>query len=275
VDGQEELATNADVDLFAPTGLDIDNWLDAAVSADMKYATLTTKHHSGFALWPTAHHVGANPPYSVAETEWYVNNGQIDIVGQFVTKCRARNINPCFYFSMWDLTYEARAGTDETTDAVGYLAMIETQLEELLTNYGAITAIWLDGWWHLGYDEIPYATIRDFIHTLQPTCLVINNGHSFPSGVSQIDVYETPTADGSIPAGNTRYAEEADTIIPGSWGWQESLTYSDATLVPATTILAAIANANNNYGTYLLNVPPTSAGVLPPAVVTRLAELGT
>src|ERR1043165_2879087 len=38
---------------FDPTNPDTDQWAAAAVSAGMRYASLTTKHHDGFCLWPT------------------------------------------------------------------------------------------------------------------------------------------------------------------------------------------------------------------------------
>ena len=36
---------------FHPAKLDCGQWADAARSAGMKYAVLTTKHHDGFSLW--------------------------------------------------------------------------------------------------------------------------------------------------------------------------------------------------------------------------------
>lgn len=264
---------NLDVNTFAPTDLDIDQWLDACVSAGMTYATLTTKHHDGFALWPTAYHVGANPPYSVAQTTWYANNGNPDIVSLFVTKCRAHNLNPCLYFSMLDLTYEVRSGTNETTDAAGYLVMIEAQLTELLTNYGDITALWFDGWgWHMGYEEIPYATVYNFVKNLQPNCLVIENSHTHPTVTSEIEVYEFGS-DGHIPEANVRRSEEVDTMrVDNAWFYVSA--DSDAALTSAAELLEAIHDANNYTGTYQLGIAPGTDGHLSAAQVTRLGEIG-
>jgi alpha-L-fucosidase len=265
-----------DVNTFAPTGLNIDQWLDACVSAGMTYACFTTKHHDGFAMYPTAYHVDGYSPYSIAQTTWYANNGNPDVVGLFVTKCREHGLNPCLYFSIWDWTYEVRSGTDETTAAAAYIAMIETQLTELLTNYGDITALWFDGWgpW-MGFEEIPYATIYDFAKSLQPNCLLIVNTRTHPTSNSQIEVYETPTADGSIPAGNTRLSEEVNKIRSvNGWFYQTNADQTLATLRSAVDILTAVANANNNHGTYMLGITPDRAGELPAAQVTRLGELG-
>src|ERR1039457_333102 len=42
---------NLDITQFNPTALDPGQWADAAVSANMKFGVLTTRHHDGFALW--------------------------------------------------------------------------------------------------------------------------------------------------------------------------------------------------------------------------------
>lgn len=265
---------NIDIDTFAPTGLDVDQWLDAVVSADMNYAILTTKHHDGFVLWPTAYAVPTFDPYSIAETTWYANNGSPDVVGLFVAKCRTRNLNPCLYYSIWDKTYELRVGSALVTAA--YRNMVKTQLTELLTNYGDIGAIWLDGWgWKFAYDEIAYEEIYAHIKTLQPNCIVIENSHEHPVIHSQIEIYETPTADGSIPDGNTRPAEEVDTIrTDGKWFYHAGADQTSTALRSLAYLQAATANANENTGTFLLGIMPGTNGQLPSAQVTRLGQLG-
>jgi alpha-L-fucosidase len=50
---EEWAAPNQDPGIFAPPSVDTDQWADAALAAGMSYGVLTTKHHDGFALWPT------------------------------------------------------------------------------------------------------------------------------------------------------------------------------------------------------------------------------
>src|SRR5271154_7470929 len=40
-------------DLFRPTALETDQWAAAALSANMTWGCLTTRHHDGFCIWPT------------------------------------------------------------------------------------------------------------------------------------------------------------------------------------------------------------------------------
>jgi alpha-L-fucosidase len=271
--GTEQSDPNLNVDTFAPTGLDVDNWLDACVSAGMTYAVLVTKHHDGFALWPTAYHVGANPPYSIAQTAFYASNGSPDIVDLFVAKCRIRNLNPCLYFSIQDTTHEARSGTDETTDPAGYLAMVVTQITELLTDYGDITALWFDRWGsHVGYAAVPYVTIYDLVKSLQPNCLLLDNCNFHPPVTSEIEVYEAPATE--VPSGNARLSELVKTVrVNGHWFFNQADDQSDAAFTAAATILTDISTTNSRNAAYLLGIMPNKAGVLPAALVTRLGQL--
>lgn len=263
------------VDTFAPTDLDIDQWLDSCVDAGMTYACLTAKAHMGFCLWPTAFTVAPHAPYSIESTAWYAANGSPDIVKLFVDSCRSRGLGVGLYFSIYDITWETRAGKDETTDAAAYIAMIETQLSELLSNYGVIDSIWLDGWgWKIGYEEITYATIYNYIKSIQPNCLIIENSHTHPSVTSQIELYEHDT-DGHIPAGNLRLSEEVNTIRNDVHWYFHPLHDQTATgLQSSASLNADKVQCNARNGTYLLGITPGTDGHLPAAQVTILQEIG-
>ena len=67
-------------------------WLRLAREAGMRYAVLTTKHHDGFALWPTK-----QTDFSIAQTPY---DG--DIVGEFVDAARTEGLRVGFYYSLSD-----------------------------------------------------------------------------------------------------------------------------------------------------------------------------
>lgn len=263
-------------DTFSPTGLDIDEWLNALDTAGIKYAMLTVKHHDGFMLWPSAQAAPAHDPYTIAQTTWYANNANPDITKLFIDGCRERGIKPCIYFSVWDLTHEARTGTDEVSDSAAYIQMIEDQLTELLTNYGDIYALWLDGWgWHIDYANIPYATIYDFIKGLQHNCLVIVNDQDQDIRSSQIVEYE-PHSDMEIPAGNLRLSEQVETIRTDfKWFWASNVDQNADDFMDKATILARIAQVHDRNGTFLIGITPDKSGHLPPAQKTLLESLTT
>ena len=128
-------------------------WADAAVSAHMKFGVLTTRHHDGFALWPSA--AGA---FNVKSIPW--KNGQGDVVRDYVDAFRSRGLLPGLYYSIWDSTQGI--GTGPVTAA--QLAYVKAQLTELLTNYGPIPVLVLDGWsWRTGHRTVAYQEIRELV----------------------------------------------------------------------------------------------------------------
>ena len=90
--------------MFNPIGLDPGQWADAAVAAHMKYGVLTTRHHDGFALWPSASATSTS-----AHVPWM--NGQGDVVREYVDAFRAKGLAPGLYYSVWDNTEGIGNGT--------------------------------------------------------------------------------------------------------------------------------------------------------------------
>jgi hypothetical protein len=266
---------NSNVNVFNPSDLDIDQWLDVCVAAGMKYVYLTVKAEDGFCMWPTAYAVPTYSPYSIGSTTWYAAQGNRDITLEFVTKARAKGLFTGLYFGVMDLTWEARTGKDETTDAAGYITMVKAQLTELLSNYGRIDAIWIDSWsMRIGYEEIPFLTLYDHIVGLQANCVVIDNSHEHPSLHSKIEIYEQPIPDGSIPAGNTRLSEEVVSIRnDGFWYYDSTKDQTAATLFTKAQINALKAQVNSRAGALLLGITPDTTGHLPAAQKVLLESL--
>lgn len=117
--------------VFAPTAQDTDQWCEAIAAAGMKGVILTCKHHDGFCLWPTetTTHSVKNSPYK---------NGKGDVVRETAESCRKYGLRFGVYLSPWDRN-SPLYGTDAYNDF--YIA----QMTELLTNYGEIFMLWLDG----------------------------------------------------------------------------------------------------------------------------------
>jgi alpha-L-fucosidase len=177
---------------FDPVELNCSQWAEVAAEAGMKYAVLTTKHHDGFCLWPSAH------------TEYSVEHAPrgIDVVQDFVTAFREAGIKPGFYYSLWDRNYP------RYDDDAAYAEYMRRQVTELLSNYGPIVQMWFDGGWDKEFptrdwrydaardgDAAPeilrgsrweWKALYDLIHQLQPDCLVMNNSSSHKPGCRAI-----------------------------------------------------------------------------------------
>lgn len=117
--------------VFNPKKQDAEQWCKAIKEAGMKGVILTCKHHDGFCLWQTktTEHSIKNSPYK---------NGRGDVVQEVSDACRKYGLKFGVYLSPWDRNAKCY-GTPEYNDFY-----IE-QLTELLTNYGEIFMLWLDG----------------------------------------------------------------------------------------------------------------------------------
>lgn len=125
-DGREDPAW------FDPDGLDAGQWMDALAAAGMRGVILTAKHHDGFCLWPTR-----QTRHSVAASSW--RGGQGDVVAEVAAAAAERGLKFGIYLSPWDRA-EPSYGSGTAYDDF-YVA----QLTELLTGYGPLFAVWLDG----------------------------------------------------------------------------------------------------------------------------------
>lgn len=125
-DGKEDLS------IFNPTELDARQWVKTAKDAGMKGLILTCKHHDGFCLWPSKYteHSVKNSPYK---------NGKGDIVREVSEACKEFGLKFGVYLSPWDRNNSSYGKGKEYDD------YYVNQLTELLTEYGELYTIWLDG----------------------------------------------------------------------------------------------------------------------------------
>lgn len=117
---------------FHPTDFDARQIVGSAKAGGLKGLVIDAKHHGGFCLWPSK----VNDNYSVKNSPW--KNGKGDMLRELVDACHAEGLKVGIYLSPWDRNHK-NYGTP------AYLEYYEAQLTELLTQYGPVFEVWLDG----------------------------------------------------------------------------------------------------------------------------------
>ncbi len=249
---------------FTPSKLDCNQWAAAAKSAGMRYGVLTAKHHDGFCLWDSK-----TTNYDIASSDKPYQN--LDVVKEYADAFRRAGLKVGLYFSVWDRHQGLEKGKVNSDN----IQLAKSQLTELLTNYGEIICIVIDGWGSVwgkspDFDELPYDILADHIHSIQPQCLVINHSCRVDMTSTQLVHYEA-THGQHIPYDNT-YPSQQGPVLQPTWFWERG--YEKLPLKPVKEIVAELHYTNKYYCNYLLNAAPNDKGLMDANVVARLAEVG-
>ncbi|TBO39584.1 alpha-L-fucosidase [Pedobacter kyonggii] len=252
--------------LFNPKKLDANQWAKAAKSANMSYGCLTTKHHSGFCIWDTK------------STDYNVMNGPYgkDVVKQFTDAFRANGLKVMLYYSILDTHHKLRP--NQITPK--HIDMIKQQLTELLTKYGKIEALIIDGWdapWsRISYDDVPFEDIYTLIKTLQPDCLVMDlNGAKYPSeGLYYTDIKTYEMGAGQrMPKESKVMPTLACLPINTSWFWKTDFP-TVPVRKPQEIVDELIKPLNTASCNFILNVAPNRDGLIDDNALVALKEVG-
>ena len=296
---------------FNPSELDTDQWCRIAKEAGMKYIVVITKHHDGFCLWPTR-----MTDYSIRSTPLKKN-----YLAEVVSSANKYGLKVGLYYSLWD----RHEKTHDTNEYV-YIDFMKKQLHELLTEYGEIIELWFDGFWkkqQSGWEkgikddtgERIYGTaasrdrdnkfiqawrnegayrwqmdhIYQYIRSLQPQCLVMNNSTTAYPGVPlhPVDIRSGEKYTRSNPADQkiwkwlgkdiylplqieTTMSVKGNSQFPsGNWFWHEW----DHSVLSREKILQYLTAAGNMDANLLLNCGPMANGKLRPEDVKVLSSL--
>jgi alpha-L-fucosidase len=259
---------------FDPTHFSAQQIVALAKRAGMKYITITSKHHDGFAMWATR-----QSHWNIVDATPYKQ----DPLKALAAEAQRQGITLFFYHSMldWHSTDYAPLGrtghfTGRPTggDFNRYLDYMDAQLSELLTGYGPIGGIWFDGFWDKPDADWKLERTYALIHHLQPAALIGNNHHRAPFPGEDFQMFEQDLP-GENSAGFNKAAVsdlplETCETINHSWGYtRDDKDFKSVSQLIHLLVRAAGANAN-----FLLNIGPTDEGGVQPEFVERLQAMG-
>lgn len=261
---------------FYPHRFDAHEWVSAFKKAGAKYICFTTRHHEGFSMWNTA-----QSDYNIMNTPY----GK-DIVRQLADECHRQGIRLHLYYSHIDWTREdypaGRTGRGckdlSKADWKSYYNFMNSQLTELLTNYGKVDAIWFDGWWDHDEDAQSFDWELEkqyrLIHSLQPSCLIGNNHHQKPFDGEDIQIFErdVPGENKAGLSGQSIGSLPLETCqtMNGMWGYK----IVDQNYKSANELIRLLVHTSGKGANLLLNIGPHPDGTLPDMALVRLSEIG-
>ena len=273
---------------FLPLRFDPDEWADLAYNAGFRYLCFTTKHHDGFCLWDTK-----TTDYKVTGSEVpYKDNKNADITRVLFDSFRKKGMGISLYFSRGDFScpyyWEEGYGMKDGAERVPsydpdekpelwqkFKDFVYSQLEELVSGYGKIDALWYDG----GCDGIKLGIpeMTEKLREIQPDMLGVLRGGVgicediitpelvFPDSYIDVPwevctVMSKPKTECALPKGTTPHT---------SFGYTFDIDYMSAKEV-AHMLLDVVAKGGN----LALNLAPQPDGRLPGRALDQLEILG-
>ncbi len=242
-------------DMFEP-----EHWADIFARSGAKYIVLTSKHHEGFALWPSAE-------------SWNWNSVDIgphrDICGELTDAVRARNLRMGFYYSLYEWFNPLyHSDVDRYVDQ-----HMLPQLKDLVERYQP-DLVWPDGEW-----EHPSSTWRSeeflawlFNESAAPTDVVINDRWG----------RETRNVHGGFATPEYGHIPEGKLIDEGRWeecqGMGKSFGYNRNEHIDnyrnSTELVHLLIDTVSRGGNLLLDIGPKADGRIPTHMEHLLLEIG-
>lgn len=262
---------------FYPVRFDAKKWVQAIKASGAKYITFTSRHHDSFSMWHTA-----ETSYNVVDATPF----ERDVLKELSDACQAEGVRLHLYYSILDWIRDdyplgrtgLRTGRTPKPNYDTYFRFMKNQVRELLTQYGPIGAIWLDGYWDHDSDSIPFdwrmPEFYRYIHSINPACLIGNNHHITPIEGEDFQMFER-----DLPGENTAGLSGQDiSSLPlemcqtmnGMWGYKVADQNYKTTDELVTLIVRAASKGSN----LLLNIGPQPNGELPATALDRLQGIG-
>ncbi len=244
---------------FNPVKFSAKDFVATAKNAGMKYITITSKHHDGFAMFKSN-----ATRYNIVDATPYGK----DIIKALADECHKQGIKMCFYYSQ-SRDWNEPNGLDNDWDFPKernfqkYLdEKVKPQLTELLTNYGPIGLIWFDTPMTISKEQAQ--SLKDLVRKLQPECIISGR----LGGSVETDYMST--GDNVIPVTVIPGDWEVPATLNNTWGYKKN-DHEWKSAGDLTRLLFDIASKGGNY---LLNVGPTSEGLIPGESVKILQQVG-
>jgi len=270
---------------FNPTDFNPDKWAKAAKDAGMKYVVFTTKHHDGFCMFDTK-----QTDYKVTSSKTpFSSNPKANITKEIFNSFRNQGLMIGAYFSKPDwntpyywwpyfppkdrnVNYDPAKYPDKWAQFKDFTF---NQIKELMTGYGQLDILWLDGGWvrpytekeqkqdHIFNQDIDMGRIARMARQYQPGILVVDRAVGGP-----YENYQTPEQ--QVPDKPLDHPWESCITMGDSWSYVPDDHYK-----PSNTLIHLLIRIVSRGGNFLLNIGPSPKGDWSDTAYARLREIGS
>lgn len=281
---------------FNPEHFNPEKWAAAAKDAGMKYVVFTTKHHDGFCMFDTK-----QTDYKITDPACpFSKNPRSNIAKEVFAAFRNEGFWTGAYFSKPDwhcdyywwrkfppsdrnCNYSIQKHPDQWEK---YVQFTQNQIDELMTGYGKMDILWLDGGWvRVKTDEEVNKEMQDVYENSRwarnPQSQdvrmgeIVQKARAKQPGLIVVDravpgLYQNYlTPEQQIPENGLPYPWETCMTMATSWSYVPNDRYK-----PADELIEKLVDIVSKGGNFLLNIGPGPDGELAPDAYDRLHEIG-
>lgn len=273
---------------FNPKNFNPEKWADAAKAAGMKYVVFTTKHHDGFCMFDTkqtnykitdkSSPFSSNPRSNVAKEVFNAFRERGFFTGTYFSKPDWHNENywwPYFPPKDRNVNYDPKKYPERWK---AFQDFTYNQIEELMSDYGKMDILWLDGgWvrplstvdrnieWQKGIkddQDLNMPRIATMARSHQPGLIIVDRTVTGP-----YENYTTPEQE--VPNKPLDYPWETCMTMGNSWSFVPNDEYKSSRQL--VHLLVKIVSRGGNF---LLNIGPGPDGDFDPIAYKRLEDIG-
>ncbi|HVZ64566.1 MAG TPA: alpha-L-fucosidase [Lacunisphaera sp.] len=241
---------------------DPEQWAELFRRAGAKYVVLTSKHHDGFALWPSAE---ANRSWGRAWNSMDTGPRR-DLVGDLTAAVRRTGLKMGVYFSLYEW-YNPLYVADPDLYVAQHLV---PQFKDLVSRY-APSIIFADGEWEHPADTWRSTELLQWLFTAGPNPdeVVVNDRWGQGTRRTHGGYFTTEFGSG-LPTAEHPWEENRG--MGHSFGYSRTENLRDYN--SSEELLYMLIDIVSRGGNFLLDVGPTADGRIPVIMQQRLADIG-
>ena len=259
-------------DEFCPTKFDPKQWASVMADAGMRYMIFTTKHHDGFCMYDSQY-----TDFTITHHA-FANDSRNDVLRHVLNAFRDRGFMTGTYFSKpdwhspyywWDVYSTKGRNVNYPIEQhpwrwQQFKEFTYKQIEELMSRYGHVDILWLDGGWVCkeNNQDIDMPHIASMARRHQPHLIIVDRTIR-----GRYENYQTPER--TIPDKQLNIPWESCIPLSDDWGFVKKPHWKSAEKI-INTLVEIVAKG----GSLALGVGPTPDGLIEQAATTRLREIG-